>query len=165
MSLEKYTEYAELSNAAVAHGKQHWGEVLKGAFLLTKQELPSLDALMIRGYTPGFNDGEPCTFNLEITAAELSDYIDEDFVSSYFNTFHGKSEEDFEDFDEYYDYVIENLNGDINWRTEEPVISKVFAPLNELIERTFDTDGFVVYMVLRDDGEIEYTVESYDCGY
>ena len=135
-------EYADLMERA----KDAFADGIK-QFLLDN---PEVKFVPIYGYTPEFNDGEPCEFN-----AYILDVVGEDA--------------------EGYMYGIPSELADafVEWSSqyEWDEYSRLFSPLNisahpiqNVLESMFGYYGFVVIYYLED-GELKFVDGEYDCGY
>lgn len=165
MSIESFDTYNNLSNELIAFGRSNTNDILCGAFLKAKEQLPNLDAVIVKGWTPGFNDGDPCTFSMVVSAAELVDHLDDETTEKLFGEFHGKTVADFDDENEYTDYVFDNINEGISYRNEQPVMQSTFYAIGELLRRTYGEDGFQLIIKQEDNGNIVVDYSYYECGY
>ena len=153
MSIKQLMEEYEKVSAALNEKIQQEGEkFMEELFQEIFSQHEGLNVIGIVGYTPSFNDGEPCTHSQHIyTGAKLSygDYID--FADEV-----GDFEEDFE-----YD---EEDNDHINSKclTLEEAKDQVEA-CSEIIERIYDTNFRIVVKLTNDGVKVEH--EEYDPGY
>ena len=106
-----------------------------------------LNVVAIVGYTPGFNDGDPCTNSSYIYTGHDNDFVDE----------LGSFEESFE----YDEETEEHLNSKCT--TLDQVWSQVSA-YEEIIERIYDTN-FQIVVSRSEDGNVVVCVDEYYCGY
>lgn len=99
---------------------------------------PKLEIISIRGYTPGFCDGDPCTYTHDV---KLSYVYDDDGYEKKINT---------------------KLSV-----KEEREIRNVLDSLDEIYHTAYGDDGFEVIIIRDDTQPTLYTTEtsSYDCGY
>lgn len=142
---------------------------------------PFLDALaasgevsliLIYGYTPGFNDGEPCehSYNYVIN---IADALSADFFED--GSFEGVNLDGFEWVDELEscwpklpttddkNTTICAEHGHIYNRASEEIAAAIGNVIVDTHEATEGTDYWVVY-VLKD-GKFEMQTGHYDCGY
>lgn len=124
--------------------------------LLQKERVNEIGAFMkehglpliaIRGWTPSFNDGDPCTHSQDCVILDPKDpALPED-------------EDDFAEFvaelicEEYPDRVLKH---------RDPLV-QVIRGMEEALETAFET-GWKLTFVLRN-GEVFYEHDYYDCGY
>lgn len=124
------------------------------------KKIPGLNKIIVKGYTPGFNDGDPCThssevyFNKRWHFSELSEYgIDN--LSSFLG-----APEEYED--ELYEW--EGLDSVNTYSDEdEEKIEEFISMLDDLVERLYYTD-YIVYIDLTGDEPV-INSENYECGY
>lgn len=103
---------------------------------------PKLEAVSFTGYTPSFNDGEPCVFRI----GEID--------------FKFKDEEDKENYD---DWVSEyDVYGN---EVEVGDISEVLGEMSGIISDVFGEYGFRAIFTRELCAKEEIKVEEYDCGY
>ena len=110
------------------------------------KENEDISYIMLTGYTPSFNDGEPCTF-----------------------TMHAGFDEVPSEFEEKYPDIAGRMtdNGlsfykNENWKAFNDLISSDLAL--HCFERTFNPYGFqATYHI--EDGELVVNEYDYDCGY
>lgn len=104
---------------------------------------PDLNAVMIRGWTPGFNDGEPCTHFQEIILSRECDSMDELFE------FDEESESD----------VNEKLS-----KEDSAAIMSLLDSLEDIFYDAYETD-WELTMKRLSDGTIEVELNDYECEY
>lgn len=127
----------EKINSAKNNFKDHLLTYLKPMF----DQYKNLDYIRFIGYTPSFNDGEPC---------EHTSYIDLDEY---------ESDEEWMNNETTSKTLNENLT-----RDEEKEISKYAGSIETIIEAIYYTNYEIT--VLRDDDSLSVDVnEEYDCGY
>lgn len=121
--------------------------LLQEGLLDLKNRYPMLDRFAVRGYTPSFNDGDACTFSLEIFINNLDelDILEDD--------------EDDEEEVEVIDYNADMSRNDA--RACDAFITKY---LSTLIEKKY-VDDFQIVFTYTSTGEVSIDVEDYDCGY
>lgn len=146
--LQQYAEVnAELNRQIAENGRKFIAEIFKEIF--NKHE--GLKLVVIRGWTPGFNDGEPCNHSQETFVGRCSwrEYLDfEDYsaVAEYF---------------EYDEETGEHINSACKTLDEVAEEVEVYA---ELVERVFYTN-FLVQVCLDDEGDVKVIEDEYWCGY
>lgn len=124
------------------------------------KSIKGMNKLIVKGYTPRFNDGDACTHNSEV----------------YFNKLY-----DFQEIAEYDIYGLEEFLGIPDEFTEEPweweeirnintyndededKINELASLLDYIIEETYITDYIVFVDLTTDEPTVNY--RSYDCGY
>lgn len=142
----------ELNKELHANGK----EFFKAFFQQLFNEHTGLNKIAILGWTPGFNDGEPCTHSSEVFVGRSRynspDYEDYSEVGAFFT--------DNEDY-EYGDGLGENPNALCTTLTE--VYEKIWN-FDDIIERVYDTN-FIIKAFRGEDGVAVVEIDEYDCGY
>ena len=127
----------------------------KKALTMAFATIPGLKKFDVFGWTPSFNDGDPCHHSHSVMT-DYGDYCDyglEDYYIAY--------AED-EDFDgDVEEFKVNKLSED-----EDAAISNIFHVWNNAVEREWYTDFRLTFT--RDDSKPEgYTVAKdwYSCGY
>jgi len=125
--------------------------------------------ILATGYTPGFNDGDPCTHTFEMFYGKRTTYPSADgstvsyFDFDYFDDFERFFEEedvDFNDIEAGNTEIIPVLSDE-----EGKVIASFFEGVNLLCEQTGITD-FQIVVFKKKDGEIVVEIdEDYDVGH
>ena len=115
------------------------------------EAIPELQSVSVHGYTPGFNDGDPCYHQWCFDADEMSISVGD-----------GESErvDEFDRGSEFYKKYYD-LSGD--WPRPPAALvefGKVLAPLGDTLLDIYDTDTEITF---HRDGSI--SVSDYDCGY
>lgn len=140
---QKFAELVNLRNEYKKAVDEKGGVILGAIFKDFFEEHPEARAARWNQYTPGFNDGDPCTFrvnDLEIQTKEPSqedqdeDFDEDSFEGSY--KLKGKLKGDVEE--------IESA-----MHSNEDVLETVYG---DNVQVTFTRDG-------------KFKVEDYDCGY
>ncbi len=156
--LKQYEEVnAELNKQIQENGTAFMQSVFQEIF----DKNPGLKLVYILGWTPGFNDGEPCTHSQEA-------YVG----SSYQPSWRDQPYYDFDDrelFDEFEvewdeednDKVVSHINSEC--KTLNDVLAQVNV-YDELVERVYNTD-FELKIHLNDAGKVVVDHDWYDCGY
>lgn len=142
--MSKINEYLEHKNAIDSLVKGHSKEMIQDLFneLFTKYK--NLDVVFIYGYTPGFNDGDPCYHR---------QYVEVD------------SEEITERVEEYLDLLDEEVEYNSNLTGDEiSDITDSVDDLEDLFEHIYDTDYYIIARK-EEDGSITIDNGEYDCGY
>jgi len=149
---ELLAEYERI-NAELNHQiKENGEEVVKEVFKSIFDEHEGLNVVGIVGWTPEFNDGEPCEHTQSTFVGRTwgsANYID-------FEDEPGNFEEDFE--------LQENgthLNS--NCTTLDKAFEQIKA-YEELIQRVYYTD-FRLVIKREEGGGVVIHSEEYDCGY
>lgn len=157
--LKQYEEInAELNKQISENGKQFLESVFQEIF----DENEGLKLIYIVGYTPGFNDGEPCTHSQEsyVGASHFWNYLGKDEISYDFDD--RELYEEFEvEFDEDANTVLSHINSQC--KTLDQVVKQV-AAYEELIERVYETN-FEIKVTLDENGKAVVDHDWYDCGY
>lgn len=135
--------------------------------------------IVIRGWTPGFNDGEPCNHSTdvyvnigEITAEEIHEYGDFDFELPDELVDNLKQERVYNAekrcYEEDADALAHNIalcreHGHEFQTPSKDVMAAIDTLLVETADEEFGTDYYVVYQLK--DGKFERSSGEYDCGY
>lgn len=118
--------------------------LLQEGLLDLKNRYPMLDRFAVRGYTPSFNDGDACTFSLEIF---INDFDELDI---------------FEDEDE--DAEVPDYNADMSRNDVRACDAFITKYLSTLIEKKYEND-FQIIFTYTSAGKVSIDVSDYDCGY
>ena len=146
-------QYEEVNAALNKQIQENGKEFIQNLFQDVFDQNPGLNFVMIRGWTPGFNDGEPCTHSQETFVGRISWGCYQDF-SDY------ELYDEFEvEFDEG-DNVVSHINSEC--KTLDQVYEQLEA-YSEIIERVFDTNFEIQAKLV--DGKVVVTEDEYDCGY
>ena len=118
--------------------------------------------IYIIGWTPGFNDGEPCTHSQEsfVGSSHTWSYRGEECLSYDFDDYELFDEFDVE-FNESGDVILSHINSDC--KTLD-LVSKQVNAYEELVERVYNTN-FELKVTLNSEGKVVVDQDWYDCGY
>lgn len=112
--------------------------------------------LICTGYTPGFNDGEPCEHSQSWDINYLEDFYEDD-------------EEEWYDQLEGIGFPLDKVGGvilnklpEIPWQEANKIIKPIYS-VEDSLTRKHGTD-FRVYFFMKD-GKLTRVHEDYDCGY
>lgn len=163
-------QMAALKRDVLLQGKGGLAEVAKDVF----NEVEGLKKFVILGYTPSFNDGEPCTHSsvygfgdyhwTESYKRDGTYYIDTDEV--------GEREE----FVEFFELEEVDLYEETTNPQDSPIVYansgvvdakkayKLIGALDDVCEMLYDTN-YVVYFTLNEDGSVDVEQDDYDCGW
>lgn len=120
-----------------------------------------LDILVFRGYTPGFNDGDPCEHS--------TDWFDDEEMFYYID---GAEDGDFDDYEDHsykFDFAnLEKVNEYVNamsYGTEERNEFNTYGSvIVDIMDELQGTDyKYIIYVNKEDQIIIEH--EEYYCGY
>lgn len=128
------------------------------------KEINGMNKVVIKGYTPCFNDGDACTHSSSVYFNQRYDFgeLAEDDSISGLAEFLGAPEEFIYGEDDLYNW--EDLNSVNTYSAEDQdKINSLVSMLDDLIERIYDTDYIVFIDLTTDEPTISY--QSYDCGY
>lgn len=150
--MNKFEEYKAHLEAIQSLVKSGGEAMVNGFFESLFAEHPKLDVVLVCGYTPGFNDGDPCSHTQYTTfdGDEINDTVD------LWDKFSDLEEDEFEE-------KIEKINSNLSSAEAKKVDDKVDA-VDDLLERVYGTDWYIVAF-REDDGSITVTDGDYDCGY
>lgn len=147
--LDYYTE----SNRKMEEIRQAMADCAKKDLVALFGFFPELNDIVLRGYTPGFNDGDPCTHSM------LDPFINGQ--DKYGDTPHSRYDED-EDEDEDEEgeaaVVVEMDEAD------RKIIAKILGGMTDAIEALYDTN-FEVTVSRQADGTVTVKKDYYDCGH
>lgn len=156
MEVEKFKKLFKEKEAILAKLKEEESKNFKSFLKELFLEYPEVKRLIWEGYTPSFNDGDPCTHSEELyinwTERELDD--------SY----------DYEDEDEERGRLQFYWNEILNFEGEAPPEEvAIDSDLRQIlynfnyVEDNYNTD-YIVQFYMKD-GEVVEKYEYYDCGY
>lgn len=114
---------------------------------------PGFKRAVVFGFTPSFNDGDPCYHSCEVYVGYKNIYSG---VAYYDYQDHTESEAFFTD-----DGEIDNPNEGCLTLKEA---KKEICSWEDIFERLYDTN-FIVKVQLLEDGEVSVEVDEYDCGH
>ena len=158
--------YQDVKQAVVSYvqtnGNAMCAEIFEKAFAAN----PDVKMLVVNGYTPGFNDGEPCTHS-QYTVCSGEELQSSILECEHFTETAAKALGAPDDEDSYVDpfeFIEEYEFKDIHYQ-ESNKVSNVVDEFVDLLEDMYGT-GWQLLVIKNDDGTI--TVEfnaDYDCGY
>lgn len=147
------------------------------------QDHEGLDVVVFVGYTPGFNDGEPCTHSSYV----LTEATGELFELLYPNQLAGiiglEEQEEWDDWNdgdeppfEINKVLVDRLDAeteryraenDTRWGhgAEYNTLNNKLNIVDDDIESLYDTDYIVVVYRNKETGKFEIYQTDYDCGY
>lgn len=137
-------EYETIRSALSEDVSKNFKVIVEG--LLRENHFPYL---VVSGYTPSFNDGDPCTFtlNCDIIYGEGTEYVIEQFDNADWSN-------------------IENIDVEGELKESAHAIEKTISTLEELLELSFGSYGWRVLAGIDADGNFHYHLDTdYDCGY
>lgn len=152
--MNKFEEYNSHLNAIRKLVKESGSEMVTGFFETLFAEHPNMDVALVYGYTPGFNDGDPCSHTqyCAFDAEEINDTFD-------FYDYFGDLDIDEDEVDD----LTSKLNSKLQNKEAYEVERKI-DDVEELLERVYGTD-FYLCVLRKEDGTIEINEGDYDCGY
>lgn len=133
-------------------------------------EFRGLNRVVVQGYTPGFNDGDPCVHSQQtyVTVSSFNELGgEEDGEDSPFRYIDRDENPDL-DWDNR--YVLKDgvdgylFNGDLTPEQVEQV-QTAFDAFGEAIMDLYNTDFTLTWLRSREDGKITFSHDHYDCGY
>lgn len=137
--------YAELRE----HDRQFFDECIRQLF----KRFDGLNAVAILGWTPGFNDGEPCTHSSHVFAGVVNSY--------------GM---DFDDYGEVSDFAMDHTpdgaqgpNDSLSAHDRTKVAEELLV-LDEVLEFLWETN-YRMTAYRDEDGLVVIEIDHYDCGY
>ena len=129
-------------------------------------EFPGLNRVVIQGYTPGFNDGDPCVHSQEtyVTIRRFSELDGDDSALRYIDS----EENPVLTWDARY-VLNEGVDGflfNVDLTPEQlGEVHKAFGAFEEAIADLYTTDFTLTWVRSRDDGKIVFSHDYYDCGW
>lgn len=159
--LQRYEEVnAELNTALRENGDQFIQSLFADIF----DRHPGVNRLCIMGWTPYFNDGDPCTHNSE-------------YFSGVTGSYSGRTYFDFDDYSAACEFMTEGLNEDEDNddnelgltpnTTDNKVLKSAKAALtayDEIFTRQFETN-FLIKANRNEDGTVTVENEYYNPEY
>ena len=130
------------------------------------EEFPNLNRVVVQGYTPGFNDGDPCTHSQQtyVSVSDFSDFHESDEEDSPVEYVSGLSE----NYRECY-RLKEGADGfpfNTDLTAEElEQVRTAFDAFGEAIEDLYTTDFTLTWKRSNDDGKVTFAHDHYECGY
>lgn len=156
--LKQYEEVnAELNKQISENGKQFLESVFQEIF----DQNEGLKLIYILGWTPGFNDGEPCTHSQESFVGDSHHvgYLNREYYDFDDRELYEEFEVEFDEEDN--DAVISHINADCKTLDQ---VAKQVAAYEELVERVYNTN-FEIKVTVDDEGKVVVEQDWYDCGY
>lgn len=168
--MSKLREFRKLQQAvstfATTHKDEIFADALAGAFAVHSD----IKAILINGYTPGFNDGDPCTHTQYsvIDADEIKDHVTDSLeMVAFLLGFESEEAMDLEFAEKGLDWeeVMENLDlGDFPYEVSREVDSHLDG-IEDVLHEVMGTDWQILAVRLQDGTIKTMTNEYYDCGY
>lgn len=168
--MSKLQEYKKLQKAVsafvAAHKDEIFADALAGAFSVN----PGIKAILINGYTPGFNDGDPCTHTQYsiIESDELKDHVrDSEEMTALLLGFESEEAMDLELEEKGLDVedALDGLDlGDFEYDVYREVDSHLEG-IEDLLYEVMGTDWQILAVRMADGSIKTVTNEYYDCGY
>lgn len=163
-------QMAALKRNVIEQGKEGLAEVAKDVF----NEVEGLKKFVILGYTPSFNDGEPCE---HISVYGFGDYHWAEYYKHdgtyYLSSDDVGEREEFGEFFEFegagrYDETTSPHSFPIVYANSGVVDKKkaynLIGAMDDVCEMLYDTN-YVVYFTLNENGSVDVEQDDYDCGY
>ena len=127
------------------------------------KSIPGMNKIIIKGYTPGFNDGDACVHSSEVYYNKRYDFSElAEYEISGLAEFLGAPEEFVYEEEGLYNW--DEINSVNTYAEEDSDKIKKFANLlDDLIESIYDTDYIVFIDLTTDEPTIKH--DYYDCGY
>lgn len=150
-------QYEQVNKELNKQIKENGNEFIEALFQEIFDQHEGLNFVLIRGYTPGFNDGEPCTHSQET------------FVGSgWYASYRERDVYDFEDYELYEEFGVEDedepskhINSACTTLKEAKAQIEAY---DEIIERVFITN-FDLKITKGEDGKVKVVEDDYYCGY
>lgn len=171
--VELVANFKKTQTEMMAKLKQDSEEELKVVFADIFAKHPGLKAFAYVGYTPGFNDGDPC---YHIGYSYVGDFHLATYNYSYRNgerywTADCYEETGWGELESYFlseDADLDNTDGPLDFvnkdcATIEQASSDV-EELSDIIELVYGTD-YLIKVSLNEDGQVVVEHDYYECGY
>lgn len=144
-------QYEQVNKELNKQIKENGNEFVEALFQEIFDQHEGLNFVLIRGYTPGFNDGEPCTHsqNTFVGANDYGSYLD------------------FEDYELYEEFGVEEGETENHINKDCKTLKEAKAQIeayDEIIERVFVTN-FDLKITKGEGGKVKVVEDEYDCGY
>lgn len=168
--MTKLEEFKALQASVASFATIHKDEILSESIAAAFKVSSDIKAILINGYTPGFNDGDPCTHSQYsvIDGNELTDNISDNeelvaFILGYKNS--DEMYDALEELDQEPEDALSNL-GLPEFKYEvSGEVNSILDGMADVLEEVMGTDWRIL-AVLQDDGTVKTVVdEYYDCGY
>lgn len=158
-ALEMATEVADLGRQFREAGKARFNEFVETIFA----DFSTVNRIVIRGSTPAFNDGDPCTHS-HFVALTTYDFVDE-IYDGLPELEGGESCGDYEGNDFKFKPGVDPriFNVDIS-EEDEKTLRTAFEAFDDTIESLFNTN-FTLTWKRGEDGAITFENEEYYCDY
>lgn len=117
-------------------------------------------AIVVRGYTPSFNDGDECTHSYGYSICNGT--YESDSGYQYFHNDDLYADEH-DDYVELLEIDEENMTSINSQHADNPTFSSDMRSLSELIDEIYGTNYEVKIKVKGD--EVTFDYDFYDCGY
>ena len=142
----KIAEFQRVQAELVSEIKANFEGVVRA--VLEENKYP---VVSITGYTPGFNDGEPCEHSLYVETTEEA-------VEKALNQF-ADGESDAEESDHFKKLAT------ARWSDSSRAVRDIFDDLDEILHTSFGTNWQII-AAFDDEGNFHYNFDAdYDCGY
>lgn len=126
------------------------------------KSIPGMNKIIIKGYTPSFNDGDACSHRSAVYYNKRYDFAEIAEEQVYGLAEFLNAPEEFVEEEELYNWEeINNVNTYND--SDEGKVSKLANLLEEVIEKIHHTDYIVFIDLTKDEPTI--THEDYDCGF
>lgn len=144
-------QYEQVNKELNKQIKENGNEFVEALFQEIFDQHEGLNFVLIRGYTPGFNDGEPCTHsqNTFVGANDYGRYLD------------------FEDYELYEEFGVEEGETENHVNKDCKTLKEAKAQIeayDEILERVFVTN-FDLKITKGEDGKVKVVADDYWCGY
>lgn len=167
--MSKLQEYKKLQKAVSSFADKHKDEIITDGLAEAFKVDSGLKAILINGYTPGFNDGDACTHTqYTITNGdEIIEYVvDSEELSALLLGYEDEwaMEEDLGEKELDLDEALEQLSlPSFDYKISSKVDS-ILEDLEDILEDAMGTD-WQFLAVLQSDGTVKTVSTDYDCGY
>lgn len=149
----KYQDFSNLQGQIDQLVQGHPDELVQEMFEFVASKHSDFKIVSITGYTPSFNDGDPCTFT---TNVEFGDALDIAYELS---------EEDREEIAELFgveSFDDVDISVNFGWERADEIREDIDT---ELLRQINGEDGWLVIAVVDPTGKIHVYNSEYDCGY
>ena len=165
-SLSYFKEVFAKIEEAKREAKQKSAALLSGVFKEFFEKYQGMKKVIIQGYTPSFNDGDPCEHS-SMSGNGLYEMKESRWTSSGYRAYSDGVTEQYEGF---FDLELTDDERDIvafandKFNGNEKEMNTDLGVIEQIADMVYDTN-YVLYVTLEEDGSVNIDHEDYDCGY
>ena len=145
---------------ALSNAETSLADVFKEFF----QRHEGMKKVLFIGYTPSFNDGEPCLNSSDVANGLYSRQIRDDSYRIICDDY-----SHYKKYKQFFDLVVTEEGGIVSFANDQfkgdvAAMNTDLETIIQVIDMLYATN-YEVKVSLRDDGSVELIHEEYDCGY